>query len=142
MAVPLSLRRIATVSALAAAVLTPSAAGTAAAGSPRVPWQRQRCSANVPGNDADIVTRWGATIDPTKAAPLPEYPRPQLARDGGSWLNLNGLWEWEPAAGANGTALTPPPFGRTLDRSILVPFPAESCLSGVRGCLSIQYIRP
>ena len=86
----------------------------------------------MPGNDADIVTRWGATIDPTKAPPLPEYPRPQLVRSDTSWLNLNGLWEWEPAAGVNGTAATPPPFGRTLNRSILVPFPAESCLSGVR----------
>ena len=132
MAVPLLLRQITAVLALAAAILTRSPAAVAAR-APRVPWQRQRCAANVPGNDADIVTRWGATIDPTKAAPLPEYPRPQLARDSASWLNLNGLWEWEPAAGANGTALTPPPFGRTLDRSILVPFPAESCLSGVRG---------
>jgi hypothetical protein len=49
------------------------------------------------------------------------------------WINLNGLWEWEPATGINGTASTPPPFGKTLARSILVPFPAESCLSGIGG---------
>ena len=128
MAVRLLLRRIAAVAVLAGSF----APSVAAAEAPPLTWQRQKCAANVPGNDADIVTRWGATIDPTKAPPLPEYPRPQLVRSDTSWLNLNGLWEWEPAAGVNGTAATPPPFGRTLNRSILVPFPAESCLSGVR----------
>ena len=99
-----------------------------------VGWKRQPCAAAVPGNEADIVTRWGATVDPTQAAPLPEHPRPQLVRaDEASWANLNGIWEWQSATGVNGTVSTPPPFGRTLARSILVPFPAESCLSGVRG---------
>lgn len=125
-----SLRRIANVVALAGAC-----ASTAAVPAAKAKWQRQPCAANLPGNDADIVTRWGATIDPTNASPLPDYPRPQLVRDDMSWRNLNGLWQWEPAAGVNGTASTPPPFGRTLQRSILVPFPSESCLSGVRCCL-------
>eukprot|EP01043_Picozoa_sp_COSAG02_P085696 COSAG02_NODE_23294_length_723_cov_0.956731_1_plen_136_part_01 len=128
------LRRVAALAALAAG-LTPSAAAPAEAeaeAEAAAAWHRQRCAANVPGNDADIVTRWGATVDPTRAAPLPNYPRPQLVRDEASWLNLNGLWEWEPTAGSNGTASTPPPFGRMLNRTILVPFPAESCLSGVR----------
>ena len=94
------------------------------------PWSRQRCGGKAPGNRADIVTRWGSTIDPAVAAPLPEYPRPQLARHESTWLNLNGLWQWEPTTGTNGTA-SPPPFGRSLNRTILVPFPAESCLSGI-----------
>ena len=55
--------------------------------------------------------------------------------DAASWTNLNGLWEWEKAATAAGDvagdALASPPFGKTLNGSILVPFPVESCLSGV-----------
>ena len=68
--------------------------------------------------------------------------------DASSWLSLNGLWEWEdvpcgverkPCPGMNppllccppGNSSTLPPFGRTLKKSILVPFPQESCLSGV-----------
>eukprot|EP01052_Picozoa_sp_SAG31_P066389 SAG31_NODE_25193_length_466_cov_0.953678_1_plen_100_part_10 len=73
-----------------------------------------------------------------------------LRRDGDSrtWRNLNGLWEWEaipcaaprtPCPGMappllccpEGSSSTVPPFGRTLEKSILVPFPQESCLSGV-----------
>lgn len=34
-----------------------------------------------------IMTRWAAEVDP--AAPLAEYPRPQMTR--GKWANLNGL---------------------------------------------------
>ena len=86
-------------------------------------WKRMPCGA-VTGN-ADIVTRWGKTVDPARASPLPEYPRPQLVRDASSWVNLNGLWQWEPAKGVNGSFVSPQPFGRTLDRTILVPFPSE-----------------
>jgi len=46
--------------------------------------------------------------------------------DASTWTNLNGLWEWEPT-----TVGASPPFGKTLNSSILVPFPVESCLSGV-----------
>lgn len=64
-----------------------------------------------------LLTRWGAALDPD--AVLPEYPRPQLARD--SYLNLNGRWEYafadeEPAG---------------YDGEIIVPFSPESPLSGV-----------
>ena len=41
------------------------------------------------------------------------------------WVSLNGLWEFELSAGASA-----PPCGRTLNQTILVPFPLESCLSG------------
>ena len=68
--------------------------------------------------------------------------------DASTWLNLNGLWEWEAVPcgvprtncpGMNppllccpdGNSSTVPPFGKTLEKSILVPFPQESCLSGV-----------
>jgi hypothetical protein len=72
--------------------------------------------------EAPLMTRWAAEVDP--AAPLPEYPRPQMVRK--DWLNLNGLWEFAPAA--EGEA---PPFGKTLEGRILVPFCVESALSGV-----------
>jgi hypothetical protein len=87
-------------------------------------WKRARC-----GPD-DTPTAYAAHVDPSD--PLPEYPRPQLTRPGmigcwAAWTTLNGLYEFEAA-----TALDePPPFGKPLQQSILVPFPPESCLSGL-----------
>lgn len=49
-----------------------------------------------------------------------------MTRDS-SWLNFNGLWEFQPGSGPDEA----PPFGQHLNSSILVPFPSESCLSGV-----------
>ena len=48
-----------------------------------------------------------------------------------NWQSLNGLWEWEAAVDHAHGPVSHPPFGKTLNRSILVPFPVESCLSGV-----------
>ena len=68
-----------------------------------------------------IMTRWAKDVTPENA--WQEYPRPQMTRP--EWLNLNGLWEY---------AITP----RTQDvapefhKQILVPFPIESALSGVK----------
>ena len=56
---------------------------------------------------------------------LPEFPRPQLVRDLG-WQNLNGFWEFQP-----GYPDEPAPVGQALNGTILVPFPVESCLSGI-----------
>ena len=50
-----------------------------------------------------------------------------MTRPASSWVNFNGLWEYEPAAAGTPTL----PFGRQLNGSVLVPFPVESCLSGV-----------
>lgn len=71
----------------------------------------------VPGK---ITTPWAEKVNP--AAPLAEYPRPQLVRN--TWLNLNGLWSYQiqPAGGSAPTQ---------YDGKILVPFPVESALSGV-----------
>ena len=55
--------------------------------------------------------------------PLPEYPRPQFERE--KWMNLNGLWQYAVCAK---DAECPESF----DGRILVPFPIESSLSGVR----------
>ena len=71
---------------------------------------------------APLMTRWSAQVDP--AHPLPEYPRPQLVRK--DWLNLNGIWEYQPGAASDAV-----PFGTKLKSEILVPFPVESALSGV-----------
>jgi len=68
-----------------------------------------------------LLTRWSSLVSPTNA--LPEYPRPQLARD--NWQNLNGLWDY--AITDIGAASIP----NSYDGQILVPFPVESALSGV-----------
>ncbi|QDU24312.1 glycoside hydrolase family 2 protein [Urbifossiella limnaea] len=68
-----------------------------------------------------LMTKWGKQVTAEKQ-PWPEYPRPQLVRD--QWLNLNGLWDY---------AITPraAPRPEKWDGQILVPFCAESALSGV-----------
>ena len=71
---------------------------------------------------APVMSRWAELVDPDNT--LPEYPRPQMVRD--DWMNLNGIWEFQP--GNNGD---PVPTGQTLSGDILVPFPVESAISGV-----------
>jgi len=89
----------------------------------------------------DIPTRWADQVS-ASTTPLPAYPRPQMVRgtvagatkdaraadhesarrhlrdhgDASQWTNLNGLWEWEPSTAAG---IESPPFGRTLNSSIL-----------------------
>ncbi len=79
-----------------------------------LPWAAKR---------SPLMTRWSSLVDPR--APHPDYPRPQLVRK--DWLNLNGVWEYQPGTAADEAA----PFGRTLNSTILVPYPVESALSGV-----------
>jgi hypothetical protein len=69
---------------------------------------------------APLMTKWGEQVTPENA--WKEYPRPQLVRK--DWLNLNGLWDY---------AITPKEAARPekWDGLILVPFCAESALSGV-----------
>ena len=69
-----------------------------------------------------LMTRWAKDVKAD--APLPEYPRPQLARK--DWKNLNGVWQL-----GFGKAGDAPPVGKDLAEQILVPFPVESALSGV-----------
>lgn len=66
-----------------------------------------------------IMTSWGENLNPDNV--LPEYPRPQMVRS--EWLNLNGLWNY---------AIRPSgEIPSSWDGEILVPFAAESALSGV-----------
>jgi beta-galactosidase/beta-glucuronidase len=69
-----------------------------------------------------IMTRWAKDVSPDTVHP--EYPRPQMKRE--EWLNLNGMWEY---------AIRPEEEKAPLEKydgHILVPFPVESALSGVK----------
>ncbi len=77
------------------------------------PWQAKQ---------AALMTAWASQVNPTNV--LPEYPRPQMVRS--NWMNLNGVWQFQPGA-TNEAA----PAGINLAGTILVPFPMESALSGV-----------
>ena len=67
----------------------------------------------------NIRTPWADQVDPS--CPRPEYPRPQMVR--GSWMNLNGLWNYAI------TSAEAADF--TGEGQVLVPFAVESSLSGV-----------
>ncbi len=69
---------------------------------------------------APLETKWAKNVTPDNA--LSEYPRPQMVRR--DWQNLNGLWDY--AIRPKDDAQLGSPDGR-----ILVPFCAESALSGV-----------
>ncbi len=68
-----------------------------------------------------LYTEWGENLDPYNVHH--EYPRPTMVRK--DWMNLNGLWKFtikpkEASKPAN------------YDNQILVPFPPESSLSGLK----------
>ena len=72
---------------------------------------------------ASLMTSFSKDVDPANV--LPEYPRPQLVRK--DWMNLNGVWQFQPGTGATESV----PQGN-LSRVILVPFAVESAISGVK----------
>ncbi|MBN1180240.1 MAG: hypothetical protein JXD18_13595 [Anaerolineae bacterium] len=69
------------------------------------------------------MTRWARDVTPESV--WPEYPRPQMRRV--QWQNLNGLWDY----GVTPKESHTPAF----EGDILVPFPIESALSGVKRAL-------
>ncbi len=75
--------------------------------------------------DSPLVTRWAKEVSPDHV--LPEYPRPQMVR--AQWTNLNGLWDY--AVTPKDAASAPAAF----EGKILVPFPIEAPLSGVKRAL-------
>ena len=72
-----------------------------------------------------MLTRWGKQVTPQNA--WQEYPRPQFRREE-NWKNLNGLWQY----GVHKSDQIP----NVYQGDILVPFPLESALSGVRRLLA------
>ncbi|HEX2915300.1 MAG TPA: glycoside hydrolase family 2 TIM barrel-domain containing protein [Chloroflexia bacterium] len=82
-------------------------------------------------NDDVRFERTGkVAFDPSKSLPRPEYPRPDFVRSETSWLNLNGLWEFEfdDAEVGHREEWQDRPH---LNQSILVPFAYQSELSGI-----------
>jgi beta-galactosidase/beta-glucuronidase len=71
--------------------------------------------------DNPLTTPWTAKV--SASAALPEYPRPQMVRQ--KWTNLNGLWDY---------SITTRDSARParFDGQLLVPYPVESALSGVK----------
>ncbi len=84
------------------------------------PGATQQNNWSIAGNK--IKTPWAEKVNP--ANPLPEYPRPQMVREG--WMNLNGLWDYTLQPKGGQTAIP-----TAADGKILVPFAIESALSGV-----------
>ena len=78
--------------------------------------------------DNPLTTPWTSEVNPAHA--LPEYPRPQMVRK--IWTNLNGLWDY--AIRPQNTQV------KDWDGRILVPFPLESALSGVKKPLSAEQL--
>jgi hypothetical protein len=71
-----------------------------------------------------ILTKWASEVDPLK--PWLQYPRPDMIRN--AWINLNGLWDYSVTQKGKKP--------EKWDGSILVPYPVESALSGVRKKIS------
>jgi beta-galactosidase/beta-glucuronidase len=67
------------------------------------------------------MSAWAKEVSPENA--WREYPRPQMSRP--EWLNLNGLWEYWITERLSQDK-------RLREGKILVPFPIESALSGVK----------
>ena len=81
---------------------------------------------------APLMTDWAQQVDTNN--PLPEYPRPQMVRS--NWMNLNGIWQFQ-----GGVTNDPVPVGQTLSSEILVPFPMESAISGVKQYHTFSWYR-
>jgi hypothetical protein len=116
-----------TASGTAAELPAPQAAPlpgpSAASGPQQTGWQAKT---------APLSTPWTAQVSP--ANDYPSYPRPELTR--AAWESLNGVWQFARAVRGE-----PPPIGTNLAQRILVPFPMESALSGIRAHSDYSFYR-
>jgi hypothetical protein len=79
-----------------------------------------------------MFTRFAADVSPTMPT---AYPRPQLSRGADSWQSLNGLWSLDVQHGVHSLPSEPPSDSRRerqQPQQVLVPYPLEAALSGVR----------
>jgi beta-galactosidase/beta-glucuronidase len=68
-----------------------------------------------------LTTPWTSKVSPN--TPHNKYPRPQMVRE--KWKNLNGLWDYAITSSLKQSA-------DNWEGQILVPYPIESALSGVK----------
>ena len=90
-------------------------------------WRGPRLAPSIPpyGNRTQLLTDWGLNVTATPG--VDDHPNPLMRR--AAWCSLNGVWELDRFV----ADLSSPPFGGgDLPETILVPFPIESALSGVR----------
>jgi hypothetical protein len=86
-----------------------------------------------PGGDLDqLTTPFAQNVTALGEHPIPrdEHPNPAMKRDG--WCSLNGVWELD-----RFSAQPPATWSTPLLETILVPFPLESALSGVRNTTAL-----
>ena len=67
-----------------------------------------------------LFTEWGEKVSPQNV--WQEYPRPMMVRE--NWQNLNGLWDFKITNYSTSRG--------DYEKQILVPFPVESALSGIK----------
>lgn len=79
--------------------------------------------------DGPLTTPWTNKVSPLNVHN--EYPRPQMQRE--KWANLNGLWNYNILPALEDYTVAEKSIA---DGEILVPFPIESDLSGVKKILS------
>jgi hypothetical protein len=79
-------------------------------------------------NMATLPVTSSRTFSNTPDIPRPEHPTPQFQR--ADWINLNGSWEFEKDPEYTGMNRSLP-HGGIFTRTIQVPFPPESELSGI-----------
>jgi hypothetical protein len=75
-----------------------------------------------------LKTPWTDDVAANPDKAWAEYPRPRLQRK--TWLNLNGVWEFQFAGGPND--VNDLPTNKTLNQRILVPFCVEYIHSSQR----------
>src|SRR5699024_3346641 len=79
-----------------------------------------------------LTTPWTHKVTPQNVHK--EYPRPQMKRQ--KWQNMNGLWTYKITSALDNTPMASGfTQNNTRDGKILVAFPIESDLSGVKKAL-------